>query len=217
MCDCACRCVTDRILGVFAEEQKEQQPAHPFGWRGFAGPTGEQQCFGYVSALTVMEIAVLPASHSVTLQGCDSLGDLWGNFWLVKWAGLVRECGADSEHTALAYPRGRDGHSSPSLLPKPSLGSCWCRHSTTHPAPPPLASPTGCSVPSAPCISLGKLSHAGWWLQAAWAGLLGGREGGRARYSPGPQKNNLLCVQSECWCNKANLNLCPCSSCCLSG
>lgn len=190
MCNCVCRCVSDGILEVFAQEQKEQHSVHspladtaPLGELEKAGASDLSQPWQWWRWL-----------HYLLFNDLAGFAGLWrfgevlrSDFGPAKQAGLMWECGADSEH----QPCPPHGQRWPQLPFPPARGSaprsCCCLPAPSPPArllpplppTPPPPSLTGCSVPSATCDSLGNFSHAGRWLQAAQTRFLGGKEEGR--------------------------------------
>lgn len=191
MPNCVCRCVSDGILEVFAQEQKEQYPVHsPLAVRALENlrkpelqicPSPDSDGDGCITCFAFSDLA--------GFAGLWQFGEiLRGDFGPAKRAMVIWECRADSEH----QPCPTQGPRRPQLpFPPargPAPGSSSCLPAPSPPAPPaPLPPPvpptpppslTGCSVPSAPRISLGNFSYAGRWLQAARARFLTGKEEG---------------------------------------
>lgn len=146
MCNCVCRCVSDRILEAFVWEQKEQHPAHSpsadLAPQGELGKTALQTCLRLDSDGDSC-ITCCIFSDLVVFAGLWLLGEIFRDaFWLVKRAYLMWESLTDSEHTALPCPRGKDCHSSLPSAQGPAP------RSSPHPAHP-TCSPSSSSLPTA--------------------------------------------------------------------
>lgn len=124
MCNCVRRCVSDGILEVFAREQKEQHPAHspPAG----AALQGELEKNSASDLSRPWQWWRWQLYYLLRIRRpcrvCRAV-TVCGDFkrWLLTRQASRVGAGMRGRQRALPYPRGRGGHSSPSLLPKAQL------------------------------------------------------------------------------------------------